>query len=159
MILLCNFGLYWLWHNSYCCFRKCKYRQLFGHHGCLRGRKCLLLDGRHRERQVKKKLQQEKRQLLLAGGLALLLDHWKKRRLGCAHLLPFSSHEMGTFECPDSWLFQSLFCSFQRERASPDKFLDKLEGNVTALFFSLSLSPLPPLLFSYFSPHKTSNEK
>jgi len=52
--------------------------------------------------QVKKKLLQEKRQPLLAGGLALLLDHWKERRLGCVLLLPFSSHEMGAFEHIDS---------------------------------------------------------
>lgn len=48
MILLCYFGLHRLWHDSYCCFHKCKYRQLFRHCHCLRGRKCLLLDGRHK---------------------------------------------------------------------------------------------------------------
>lgn len=32
---------------TYCCFRKCKYGQLFGSN-CLRGRKFLLLDGRQK---------------------------------------------------------------------------------------------------------------
>lgn len=48
MVLLCCFGLYRLWHDSYCSFHNCKYRQLFRHHHCLRGRKCLLLGGRRK---------------------------------------------------------------------------------------------------------------
>lgn len=53
------------------------------------------------EMQMKKNLQQGKRLHLLSGGLALLLDHWKERRLGCA-LLPFSNHKVGTSEHLDS---------------------------------------------------------
>lgn len=54
-----------------------------------------------RDMQMKKNLQQEKRLLLLAGGLALLLDRCKERRLVCV-LLPFSNHKMGTSEHLDS---------------------------------------------------------
>lgn len=59
------------------------------------------LMGQKTEVQVKKKLQQEKRQLPLVGGLALLLVHWKEGRPGCA-LLPFADHQLGTPEGLDS---------------------------------------------------------
>lgn len=112
-----------------------------------------------KEMQVKKKMQQEKRHLLLAGGLAPPLDRWKERRLAvhssCLSLIMKWEHL--SILAPDCIVI--YFAHVKEGRASPNKLLDKLEVNIT------TLSPPPPplffffLLFLFLLPHKTDNEK
>lgn len=106
-----------------------------------------LFGWKHREMQVKKKIQQEKRQFLLAGGFALPLDHWKERRVAvCSSCLSLiTKWEHLSVLTPDCLIIQ--FAHF-RERVSPDKLLDKLEGNITTLssFFFSSFSTAKPVM-------------